>query len=79
MLFYLAIVPQFVPAGGSIVSTSLLLGGIHALMGLVWLGALAGAAGRARTWFARPRVGAWLDRCSGAVLVAFGARVAMAD
>ena len=79
VLFYLAIVPQFVPAGGSIVSTSLLLGGIHALMGLVWLGALAGAAGRARTWFARPRVGAWLDRCSGAVLVAFGARVAMAD
>ena len=79
VLFYLAVVPQFVPHGGSIVGTSLLLGGIHAAMGIVWLGLIATAAGRARQWFDRPAVRTWLDRCSGAVLLAFGARVAAGD
>ena len=79
VLFYLAIVPQFVPQDGSIVATSLMLGAIHAGMGIVWLGLVAAAAGRARAWFERPRVGAWLDRCAGAVLMAFGARVAFGD
>lgn len=79
VLFYLAVVPQFVAHGGSIVGTSLLLGSIHALMGIAWLGLVAAAAGRARHWFARPTVRAWLDRCSGVVLLAFGARVAASD
>jgi threonine/homoserine/homoserine lactone efflux protein len=79
VLFYLAVVPQFVPQGGSIVATSLLLGGIHALMGIAWLGLVAAAAGRARRWFARPGVRAWLDRCAGTVLLAFGTRVALSD
>lgn len=79
VLFYLAVVPQFVPGGGSIIGTSLLLGGIHALMGIAWLGLVAAAAGRARTWLSRPAVRAWLDRCAGAVLLAFGARVAASD
>jgi threonine/homoserine/homoserine lactone efflux protein len=79
VLFYLAVVPQFVPHDGSIVRTSLLLAGIHASMGVAWLGLVAGAAGRARRWFARPKVRAWLDRCAGAVLLAFGARVATSD
>jgi len=79
VLFYLAVVPQFVPHGGSIVGTSLLLGGIHAVMGIAWLGLVATAAGRARRWFDRPAVKTWLDRCAGSVLLAFGARVAAGD
>jgi len=79
VLFYLAVVPQFVHHGGSIVGASLLLGSIHALMGIAWLGLVAAAAGRARHWFARPAVRAWLDRCAGLVLLAFGARVATGD
>lgn len=79
VLFYLAVVPQFVPHGGSIVGTSLLLGGIHAVMGIAWLGLVATAAGRARQWFTRPSVRAWLDRCAGAVLLVFGARVAASE
>ena len=79
VLFYLAVVPQFVSEGSSLVATSLLLGSTHAALGLAWLGLIAMAASRARVWFERPNVSAWLDRCAGTVLIAFGLRVAAGD
>ena len=43
---------------------------------VVWFSTLAIAVDRARSVL-RPRVHAWLERCSGAVMVALGLRLAV--
>jgi threonine/homoserine/homoserine lactone efflux protein len=66
-------VPQFVDRSHPILPQVLLLGGIHLAVTLVWLTAYAQLVSRARRVFA----GAWLQRTTGAVLVALGVRVAL--
>lgn len=70
-LFFLAVVPQFVPAGNTVRGT-LLLGALEALVALTYLTVLAHVAARAVGWIRRPRVTRALDRISAAVLTAFG-------
>jgi len=79
VLFYLAIVPQFVPPQGSVVSTSLTLASLHAVMGVAWLGALCVVAGRARNLLARPAARSIIDKTSGLALIGFGLGVAAND
>ncbi len=76
--FYLAFLPQFVGPGDAVLPTFLGLAAIHAALGLVWLSLLASLLERARGWFGRPAVRRALDGVSGAVLVALGARLALA-
>jgi threonine/homoserine/homoserine lactone efflux protein len=70
-LFFLAVVPQFVPAGDTVRGT-LVLGGLEAVVALTYLTVLAHLAARAVAWIRRPRVTRALDRTSAAVLTAFG-------
>ncbi|WP_432511506.1 LysE family translocator [Kineococcus sp. SYSU DK001] len=70
-LFFLAVVPQFVPAGAGVGAT-LLLGAVEAAVALTYLTVLAHGAARAVAWLRRPRVTRALDRVSAAVLTAFG-------
>lgn len=70
-LFFLAVVPQFVPAGDTVRAT-LLLGALEAVVALTYLTVLAHLAARAVAWIRRPRVTRALDRISAAVLTAFG-------
>lgn len=70
-LFFLAVVPQFVPAGDTVRGT-LLLGTLEALVAFTYLTVLAHVAARAVTWLRRPRVTRTLDRAGAAVLTAFG-------
>ena len=79
VLFYLAIVPQFVPPQGSVVSTSLTLASLHAVMGLAWLGALCVVAGRARNLLAKPGARSIIDKTAGLALIGFGLSVAAND
>ena len=79
VLFYLAIVPQFTPPAGSVIATSLTLASLHAAMGIVWLGALSIAAGRARKLLTRPRARSMVDRLAGVALIGLGLRVATSD
>jgi threonine/homoserine/homoserine lactone efflux protein len=76
VVFYSTVLPGFVPAGADVLAWSLALAAIHAAMGLVWLSAYAWALHRARALVERPRVRRTLDRATGAVLVAFGVRLA---
>jgi len=76
-VFYVTFLPQFVPAGYPVVATSLAFTLIHAAEGALWLGALACAAGSLGSWLRRPAVVRSLDRLTGAVLVAFGLRLAL--
>jgi RhtB (resistance to homoserine/threonine) family protein len=78
-LFYLMVLPQFVTPGPTLLLQSLLLAGIHVLMGLVWLVAYASFIDRFSAFFAAPRVRPRLQAATGTVLMAFGVRLAFAE
>jgi len=75
-IFYLAFLPQFIAPGDPVVARSLLLGGLHVGIGVVWLSGLSFGVGRirplveSRLWRAR------LEGMSGAVLIGLGVRLA---
>jgi threonine/homoserine/homoserine lactone efflux protein len=74
-IFYLAFLPQFIGPGDPLLARSLLLAGIHAAMGVVWLGfyakMVAGLGDALRT----PRARAWLEGLTGGVLALLGVRL----
>ena len=76
-LFFLTFLPQFVNRDAPVLPQTLVLAGIHVLVGLIWLSAYARLVQRARAVLTAPRVKAWLERTTGAVLIAFGLRVAV--
>jgi threonine/homoserine/homoserine lactone efflux protein len=76
-LFFLTFLPQFVDRDAAVLPQTLTLAGIHVVVGLIWLSAYARLVDRARTLLTAPRVKAWLERTTGAVLIAFGLRVAV--
>jgi threonine/homoserine/homoserine lactone efflux protein len=75
-LFYLTFLPQFIAPGESVLRKSLFLAGIHVLMGLAWLCSYAMLLDRMSSVLARPAVKRKLEAFTGAVLVAFGLRLA---
>ena len=76
-VFYMALIPQFLPEGVSPVGMGLLLALVHVLESIVWFTGLILAAHFARTWLSSPKVSAWIDRVTGGILVAFGAVLAL--
>jgi threonine/homoserine/homoserine lactone efflux protein len=76
-LFFLTFVPQFVDRDAPVLPQLLTVTAIHVIVGLVWLSAYARLVDRTRGLLAAPRVKAWLERTTGAVLIAFGLRVAV--
>jgi threonine/homoserine/homoserine lactone efflux protein len=75
-VFFTSFIPQFVSPGSSVLLSSLALGAIFNLLGVVWLLAFALFVSRAGELLRRPRVKAALDRLTGCVLVGFGVRLA---
>jgi RhtB (resistance to homoserine/threonine) family protein len=78
-VFYLAFLPQFISVGDPVFARSLLLAGIHATMGLVWLIALATVLDRARSIVTRPHIRRRLEAVSGTVLIGLGVRLALSE
>ncbi|MEU4199878.1 LysE family translocator [Streptomyces sp. NPDC045470] len=72
---YMSLLPQFIPPDAPVVTTTLLLVAVHAVLGFVWLGGIAFAVHRARAFFQRPRVRRRMDQATGGVLLALGAAV----
>ncbi|MEU7227486.1 LysE family translocator [Streptomyces chrestomyceticus] len=72
---YMSLLPQFIPHDAPVVTTTLLLVAVHAVLGLVWLGGIALAVHRARAFFQRPHVRRRMDQATGGVLLALGAAV----
>ena len=75
-IFYLAFLLQFIGPGDPVVLMAVILVSIHIAMGVVWLLTWAWLVSRARAQFLRPRWRARLERVTGTVLVALGARLA---
>ncbi|MDQ2952372.1 MAG: LysE family translocator [Chloroflexota bacterium] len=75
-VFYLTFLPQFIDPAGSVLAQSLLFAVAHAFMGIAWLSAYAYVLARMSALFAREGVHRWLERVTGAVLIALGVRLA---
>jgi threonine/homoserine/homoserine lactone efflux protein len=76
-LFFLTFLPQFVDRDAAVLPQTLTLAAIHVIVGLIWLSAYARLVHRAHGLLTTPRIKAWLERTTGAVLIAFGLRVAV--
>ena len=77
-IFYLTFLPQFIAPGENVLRKSLFLASIHVLMGLIWLCSYAVLLDRMSAVLTRPSVKRKLEAFTGAVLVAFGVRLAIA-
>lgn len=75
-IFYLALIPQFIPPGADVLRWSILLASIHAAEGLAWLTIVAALAGRLGRALRLRRTRRWSDGVSGAAFLAFAARLA---
>lgn len=75
-VFYMSLLPQFLPTGPDASAWGALLVAIHLAAGLVWLPALVWTAGRARAFFQQERVRRWMDRLTATVLLGLGAKLA---
>jgi threonine/homoserine/homoserine lactone efflux protein len=78
-LFFATYLPQFIDPDGNVALQVLALGGFHILVGVIWLTLYAHLIGRLHFVLTRERVRRWLERTTGAVLLALGVRVAFSD
>jgi RhtB (resistance to homoserine/threonine) family protein len=77
IVFYLALLPQFIGAGDPVLAKSLLLTAIHVVEGIVWFAIVSFLVDRSRRYFLRPLLRRWIDGLCGAFLVALGVRLAL--
>jgi threonine/homoserine/homoserine lactone efflux protein len=73
--FYVALLPQFMPAGAFWCGVGLTA--IHVLLGVTWSAVLVALAGRLRAVLRRPVVSRAIDAVAGTVVTAFGLRLAV--
>ncbi|WP_298181027.1 LysE family translocator [Saccharomonospora sp.] len=71
-LFFLAVVPQFVPRDANVVEMTFLLGCVDAVVAFTWLALVSFGASRMMRWLRGPKVGTTLERASGVVLISLG-------
>jgi threonine/homoserine/homoserine lactone efflux protein len=75
-VFYMSLLPQFVPHDASVLWTSLLFAAIHGAEGLLWFALIVFAAGAARRTLTHPTVKRRLQQLTGLAFIAFGLRLA---
>ncbi|TDW31360.1 LysE family translocator [Cryobacterium psychrophilum] len=74
-LFYLAIVPQFIPHGGDTMGTALILGVVESVIAFAYLAVVAVIAAKAMKWLRRPKVNATVEHASSAIMAVLGVGV----
>jgi threonine/homoserine/homoserine lactone efflux protein len=76
-VFFVALFPQFVEPGSSVLATTLLMATLLVICDFAWYTSLALMVSRAKSGLMRSRIGRWMERTTGAVLVGLGVRVAV--
>src|SRR3954449_785281 len=76
-VFYVALFPQFVPAGAPVLPAALLMAATIVCFDLAWYSALAYAVARARRALVEGPWARRVERLTGAVLVGLGIRLAL--
>lgn len=75
-VFYISLLPQFLPVGPSATAWGALLVAIHLAVTVAWYPVLVAVAARARGVLLRERVRAWMERVTAVVLIGVGVRLA---
>lgn len=75
-VFYMAVLPQFIPEGTSPLLAGIVLAVVHDIEGLLWFALLIFGVRTFRTWLSRDVVKQWMDRVTGGVLIGFGVHLA---
>ena len=78
-VFYLAFLPQFIPAGVPQAPFILLLAAIHSTLGLIWFAILIAGVDRAAARLRQSRASDILAKLTGILFVGFGARLLLSS
>ena len=76
-VFYVALLPQFIPPHDNALAVGLLLAGVHGLITVVWFALLIVLASGLGRWLRRPSTERAIDGVTGTALVGFGIRLAV--
>jgi len=76
-VFFVAFLPGFVPHGFAVGPVTLLLGAIFILETALYFAVLLVASRAVTRWMRTPRIQRRMDRTTGVILIAFGARLAL--
>ncbi|WP_227368751.1 LysE family translocator [Halomonas sp. M20] len=77
VVFYMAFLPQFIAPSDPALLKSLWLAGVHFVIANVWQIGIVLMVGRAGHWLAKGWVSRSLEGVTGAVLIAFGIKLAL--
>lgn len=77
--FYVAVLPQFIPADASHLGVGLLLAVVHDVEGLVWFTAIILGAGLVRGLIERRRARRAIDGVTGCTLIGFGLELGLSS
>lgn len=75
-VFYIAVLPQFLPEEFPAIIGGFLLSTIHNLLALIWFTMMIYGANFAKETFMNPKIQKLIERLSGSALIGFGVRVA---
>jgi threonine/homoserine/homoserine lactone efflux protein len=76
-IFYVTLLPQFIPRGVSVIGYGLLFTSIHVAEGILWLTILTFAVRPLRSWLSQRKVVRALDCGTGTVLIGCGVALAL--
>jgi threonine/homoserine/homoserine lactone efflux protein len=75
--FYIAVLPQFIPANSNELVMGVLLAGVHGIETAAWFALIIFGAHTVRRWLDRPTVRRTIDGVTGTALVGFGVGLAL--
>lgn len=75
-VFYMAMIPQFMPADAPALLMGALLPLVHNAEAMAWFAAIILATSHARRWLQSPAATKVTDRIAGVVLIGFAAKIA---
>lgn len=76
--FYIAVLPQFIPAHTPHLAVGLLLATVHDVEGMLWFSVIICGAHSIRRWLGRRSAQRAIDGTTGAVLLGFGLKLSLA-
>lgn len=78
-VFYVAVLPQFMPADVPHLPMGLLLTSVHITLGMIWSTVLIASATALGSWLRKPHARKILDRVTGIVIAGFALRLSVSD
>jgi threonine/homoserine/homoserine lactone efflux protein len=78
-VFYIAMLPRFIPPEAPHLAMGLALAVVHDIEGMLWFSVLIYGVRFTRNWVARPSVKRTMEAFTGSLLLVFGLKLALSD